>query len=131
MPPKRFLDVPVFDADNHMYETTEALTRHLPDRYRNAIEYVEVRGRTKIAVRGQISDYIPNPTFDVVARPGTQEDYFRDGNPEGKNRREIFGEPVRSIDAFREPASRGERAPGRHALLRERQLALFERVDRR
>ncbi len=108
MPPKRFLDVPVFDADNHMYETKDALTKFLPDRYRRAIQYVEVNGRTKIAVRGAISEYIPNPTFDVVARPGAQEDYFRHGNPEGKSRREIFGEPMRSLDAFREPAPRLE-----------------------
>jgi predicted TIM-barrel fold metal-dependent hydrolase len=98
--------IPVFDADNHLYETEDAFTRHLPDRYRGAIEYVEVRGRKKIAVKGQISEYIPNPTFEVVARPGAQEDYYRHGNPEGKNRREIFGEPMRCIDAFREPVSR-------------------------
>ena len=98
----------MFDADNHMYETTDALTKHLPDRYKGAIDYVDVRGRTKIVVRGQISDYIPNPTFDVVARPGAQEDYFRHGNPEGKSRREIFGEPMRAIPAFREPAPRLE-----------------------
>jgi predicted TIM-barrel fold metal-dependent hydrolase len=91
-----------------MYETTDALTKHLPDRHKGAIDYVDVRGRTKIVVRGQISDYIPNPTFDVVARPGAQEDYFRHGNPEGKSRREIFGEPMRAIPAFREPAPRLE-----------------------
>jgi predicted TIM-barrel fold metal-dependent hydrolase len=102
------LDIPVFDADNHMYETKEALTKHLPDPYKGAIDYVDVRGRTKIVVRGQISNYIPNPTFDVVARPGAQEDYFRHGNPEGKSRREIFGEPMRAIPAFREPAPRIE-----------------------
>jgi predicted TIM-barrel fold metal-dependent hydrolase len=102
------LDIPVFDADNHMYETREALTRHLPDRYKGAVDYVDVRGRTKIVVRGKISDYIPNPTFDVVAKPGAQEDYFRHGNPEGKSRREIFGEPMRAIPAFREPAPRIE-----------------------
>ena len=52
--------VPIFDADNHMYETRDAFTKFLPDRYKSAIQYVEVEGRTKIAVRGQISDYIPN-----------------------------------------------------------------------
>jgi predicted TIM-barrel fold metal-dependent hydrolase len=102
----RFLDVPVFDADNHMYETRDAFTKFLPDRYRGAIDYVDVRGRTKIVIRGQISEYIPNPTFDVVARPGAMEDYFRIGNPEGKNRRELFGEPMRSPEAFRAPAPR-------------------------
>lgn len=100
--------IPIFDADNHLYETTDAFTKFLPDRYKNAIQYVEIKGRTKIAVRGVISDYIPNPTFDVVARPGVQEEYFRKGNLEGKSRREIFGEPMRAIPAFREPAPRLE-----------------------
>ncbi len=92
---KRTPSTPLFDADNHLYETQDALTKYLPERYQGAIDYVEVRGRTKIVIRGRISDYIPNPTFDVVARPGAQEDYFRLGNPEGKSRREIFGEPMK------------------------------------
>ena len=57
-------------------------------------------------IRGTVSEYIPNPTFEVVARPGAQEEYFRDGNPEGKSYREIVGEPMRGIPAFREPAPR-------------------------
>jgi len=99
---------PIFDADNHFYETEEAFTKFLPREFRGAIRYVQVDGRTKIAVRGQISEYIPNPTFEVVARPGAQEDYFRRGNPEGRSYREIVGEPMRSIPAFREPAARLE-----------------------
>lgn len=101
-------DFPVFDADNHLYETRDAFTRFLPEAYQAAIQYVEVRGRTKIAIRGTLSDYIPNPTFDVVARPGAQEEYFRVGNPAGKSYREIIGEPIRAIPAFREPAPRIE-----------------------
>jgi hypothetical protein len=42
-------------------------------------------------VKGQISEYIPNPTFERVAAPGAQEEYFKVGNPEGKSRREILG----------------------------------------
>lgn len=106
--PSRALPYPLFDADNHLYETEDALTRYLPKQYASAIQYVQVKGRTKIAIRGQISDYIPNPTFEVVARPGAWEDYFRDGNPEGKSHRELFGEPMRSIPAFREPGPRME-----------------------
>ncbi|MEY2471283.1 MAG: hypothetical protein QOK28_612 [Actinomycetota bacterium] len=102
------LDIPVFDADNHLYETRDSLTKFLPDRYKGVIDYVEQRGRTKIVVRGNISQYIPNPTFEVVARPGAQEEYFRKGNPEGKNRRELFGEPIKAIPAFREPKARVE-----------------------
>ncbi|KOU57000.1 amidohydrolase [Streptomyces sp. MMG1533] len=106
--PSRTLPFPLFDADNHLYETEEALTKHLPKEYAGTIEYVQVRGRTKIAILGQISEYIPNPTFEVVARPGAMEEYFRVGNPDGKTRREIFGEPMRSIPAFREPGPRVE-----------------------
>jgi predicted TIM-barrel fold metal-dependent hydrolase len=106
--PSRVLPYPLFDADNHLYETTESLTKYLPDRYRGAVKYVQVDGRTKIAIRGQISDYIPNPTFEVVARPGAMEEYYRRGNPEGKSRREIFGKPIKATPAFREPGPRLE-----------------------
>lgn len=102
------MDVPIFDADNHMYETQEAFTKFLPKEYRKVIQYVQVDGRTKIAVNGQISEYIPNPTFDVVARPGAQEEYYRKGNPDGKSMRDIYGPPIKALPAFREPASRLE-----------------------
>jgi len=104
--PSRSLDFPVFDADNHMYETTEAFTKFLPPQYSKLVDYVEVHGRTKIAVRGHISEYIPNPTFNVVAAPGAQEKYFKEGNPEGKTRREIMGEPIRSLPGFQAPEPR-------------------------
>ena len=66
----RKLDYLVFDADNHMYEATDAFTKYLPDEYSGLIKYVEVNGRTKIAIKNKISDYIPNPTFNKVAPPG-------------------------------------------------------------
>ncbi len=106
--PSRQLDFPVFDADNHMYETPDALTKFLPEEYEGVIDYVEVNGRTKIAVKGQISEYIPNPTFDRVAAPGAQEEYFKVGNPEGKTVREILGRGIDALPAFREPAPRLE-----------------------
>ena len=104
----RAFDFSIFDADNHLYETRDAFTRHLPERYKSAIDYVDLHGRTKIMIRGTVSEYIPNPTFEVVARPGAQEEYFRNGNPEGKSYRELVGEPMRAIPAFREPGPRVE-----------------------
>lgn len=99
--PSRSLAYPVFDADNHLYETREAFLRYLPDKYKGAIDYVDVHGRTKIVVRGHISDYIPNPTFDRVGRPGAQEEYFKVGNPDGKSHREIIGRGIDCPDSFR------------------------------
>jgi predicted TIM-barrel fold metal-dependent hydrolase len=101
----RQLDFPVFDADNHLYETTEALTKFLPKRYEGAIDYVEYKGRTKLLVRGQISNYIPNPTFEVVGSPGAQEEYFKSGAPEGASRRDIM-KPIRAMPAFFDPEPR-------------------------
>jgi len=100
------LAFPVYDADNHMYEGQDAFTRHLPPEYAGLVKYVQVNGRTKIALRNVISDYIPNPTFEVVARPGAQQDYFMNGNREGKSRREILGKAVPAIDAYFSPAPR-------------------------
>ena len=66
--PSRTLDYEVFDADNHLYETRDALTKFLPPARAGLIDYVDVSGRTKIAVRGRISEYIPNPTFERGGR---------------------------------------------------------------
>ncbi len=104
--PKTVVDFPVFDADNHMYETTDAFTKFLPKEYDGLVKYVQVNGRTKIAVRNVISEYIPNPTFEVVGRPGASEEFFKHGNPEGKSRREMIGEPIRSPEAFFSPEPR-------------------------
>ncbi len=102
------LAFPVFDADNHLYETSEALTKYLPSQYEGAITYVDVNGRQKIAVRGVVSDYIPNPTFDRVGRPGAQEEYFKIGNPEGKPYKEIIGRGIDCLPGFRSAAPRLE-----------------------
>ncbi|MDO9599039.1 MAG: amidohydrolase family protein [Azoarcus sp.] len=94
------LDYPIYDADRHFYEPPEAFLRHLPKKFRNEFQYVEVRGRTKLAVGGILSDYIPNPTFDKVAAPGVHEKWYRAQNPDGLTLREMTGEPVPSSPAF-------------------------------
>ncbi len=87
-----------FDADNHYYEAEDAFTRHLDRRLRHrAMQWAEVGGRRALLVAGKVNKFIPNPTFDPVAKPGCLDEYFRGRNPEGKNIREIFGdlEPIR------------------------------------
>ena len=76
---------PIYDADNHLYEKEDCFTRHLDKATaREAITWVEVKGRKKLAVCGTITDYIPNPTFEVVAVPGSLVPWHRGINPEGK-----------------------------------------------
>jgi predicted TIM-barrel fold metal-dependent hydrolase len=97
---------PVFDADNHLYETEDALTRHLPASHRNLFRFVEIKGRKKLVVRGMLTEYIPNPTFEVIARPGAYMDFFSGNNAEGRSLRELTGEPIRCPDSFRDPVAR-------------------------
>jgi predicted TIM-barrel fold metal-dependent hydrolase len=104
--PKTIVDFPVFDADNHMYERTDAFTKFLPKEFEGIVKFVQVNGRDKIAIRNVISEYIPNPTFSVVGRPGASEEYFKNGNPDGKSRRQLMGDPIRSPDAFFDPEPR-------------------------
>jgi predicted TIM-barrel fold metal-dependent hydrolase len=67
---ERRLPFETFDADNHMYENRDALTKFVPREYDGIIKYVDINGRTKVAINDMISDYIPNPTFSRVAVPG-------------------------------------------------------------
>jgi len=90
------LGFPVFDADNHMYETTDAFTKYLPSQYDGLVRYVQVDGRTKIALRNHISEYIPNPTFSKVAPPGAQELEFQLKNPHAKKRAPKEGDKPRT-----------------------------------
>ncbi len=66
----RELPFSVFDSDNHLYENQDALTKFLPPEYQGVVRYVDIGGRTKLAIQDKISDYIPNPTFNRVAVPG-------------------------------------------------------------
>jgi predicted TIM-barrel fold metal-dependent hydrolase len=109
----RQLDFPVFDADNHFYETTDAFTRYLPREYAEVIKYVQVNGRTKLAIKNRITEYIPNPTFNVVAPPGADELKYKLQNPDSVTRPgdKPLQAPPRSIPAppaFFEPEARIE-----------------------
>jgi predicted TIM-barrel fold metal-dependent hydrolase len=100
------VDFAVFDADNHLYETEDSLTRHLPATHRDLIRFVEVRGRKKLVVRDRLTEFIPNPTFEVVARPGAHMAFYAGDNPQGHSLRELTGTPMACIPGFREPGAR-------------------------
>ena len=85
----RELPYSTFDADNHLYENRDALTKFLPAQYEGVVKYIDINGRHELAIRDTISDYIPNPTFVKVAAPGaagydvTQGGGGMDGRPAG------------------------------------------------
>jgi predicted TIM-barrel fold metal-dependent hydrolase len=92
------LDFAAFDADNHYYEATDAFTRHLDPRFKKrGIQWAEIGGRTRLLVGGAICRFIPNPTFDPIARPGSLDLYFRGKQPSG-DIREAFGDLERMTD---------------------------------
>jgi hypothetical protein len=99
-------DFSVFDADNHLYESPDVLVDYLPKQHRRDIQFVEVHGRKRVAVKGRITEYLPNPTFDRVAAPGAHVDFYRGTNTEGRSLREMSGQPIDCLPAFREPAPR-------------------------
>ncbi len=86
-----------FDADNHYYEATDAFTRHIPKEYaKRGMQWATINGKQRLLVDGRINKFIPNPTFDPVARPGVLDDYFRGKSP-SDDIRKAFGElePIR------------------------------------
>ena len=99
-PPSNALPEPgfrAFDADNHYYEAPDAFMRHMDRKLaKSAVQWVTVNGKQRLMVCGRIDKFIPNPTFDPVARPGSLDQYFRGRNPEGKEMRALFGdlEPI-------------------------------------
>jgi predicted TIM-barrel fold metal-dependent hydrolase len=87
-----------FDCDNHYYEALDAFTRHLEPEFRKrAMQWVQLDGRSRLLVGGRLNRYIPNPTFDPVAKPGAMDEYFRGRNPKGVGTIDLFGElePIR------------------------------------
>ncbi|MFI5053415.1 MAG: amidohydrolase family protein [Acidimicrobiia bacterium] len=95
----------IFDADNHMYESPDALLRHLPERYKNKLRFIQIERRTLVSIQNRIIDYIPNPTFSVVAGPGKFIPYFSADNPEGLTLREMAGDPIRPPASYRDDPS--------------------------
>src|SRR4051812_19608483 len=99
------IDFDVFDADNHYYEATDAFTRHLPASHKRTVQWAQIDGKPRMVVAGKVFRFIPNPTFDPVARPGSLDDYFRGKRP-GDDIRAAFGELEPISPAYRDPAAR-------------------------
>jgi predicted TIM-barrel fold metal-dependent hydrolase len=92
-----------FDADHHYYEAEDAFIRHVPrDLRKRCMQWAVVDGKKRLLVGGRINRFIPNPTFDPVAKPGILDQYFRGRNPEAKDVRTLFGELEPISAAYRD-----------------------------
>jgi predicted TIM-barrel fold metal-dependent hydrolase len=91
-----------FDCDNHYYEATDAFTRHLEPEYaKRTMQWVQMNGKQRLLVGGKLNRFIPNPTFDPVAKPGILDEYFRGRNPKGDDPSKLFGELEPISPAYR------------------------------
>jgi len=97
-----------FDADNHYYEAEDAFIRHIdPKMAKRAMQWADIDGRKRLLVGGKVNRFIPNPSFDPVAKPGVLDDYFR-GKTAVTDMRAAFGELDPISPAYRDRASRVE-----------------------
>jgi predicted TIM-barrel fold metal-dependent hydrolase len=98
-----------FDADNHYYEAEDAFTRHIdPAMAKRCMQWAEIGGKQRLLVGGRVNKFIPNPTFDPIARPGSLETYFRGRNADGVDLKTMFGEldPLAEHPGYRNRAAR-------------------------
>lgn len=96
-----------FDADHHYYEHEDAFIRHIDPRMkRRAMDWAVVGGKKRLLVGGKVNSFIPNPTFDPVAKPGCLDEFFRGKNPDGKSMVELFGELDPINPAYRDRDAR-------------------------
>jgi predicted TIM-barrel fold metal-dependent hydrolase len=100
-----------FDADNHYYEAEDAFIRHIdPAMQKRCMQWAEVDGKKRLLVGGKINKFIPNPTFDPIAAPGSLETYFRGKNEGGLDMKTMFGdlEPIADHPGYRNRDARVE-----------------------
>ena len=104
-----------FDVDEHYYEAPDAFIRHIdPSMKKRCMQWAEIDGRKRFMVAGKVNKFIPNPTFDPIAKPGSLEDYFRGRNLEGRDIAAMFGEldPLDDHPGFRDRDARVELMDG-------------------
>jgi predicted TIM-barrel fold metal-dependent hydrolase len=96
-----------FDADHHYYEAEDAFIRHVDRRMRKrCMQWAVIDGKKRLLVGGKVNRFIPNPTFDPVAKPGILDQFFRGQNPEAKDVRTLFGELEPIDPAYRDRDAR-------------------------
>ena len=83
------VDYGLYDADEHYYEPTDALTRHLAREFKRTVRWADIEGRQTLVINNKLVTVVPNPTYDPVGVPGSLEVYFRAQNHEARELRDI------------------------------------------
>jgi predicted TIM-barrel fold metal-dependent hydrolase len=99
---------PIWDADNHYYEATDAFTRHLdPADGPRCVQWATIEGRQYHVLGGRVSRRVANATFDPVSKAGCLSEYFR-GNYSKVDPLEVLKdyEPIRA--EYRDPTARAQ-----------------------
>jgi len=98
-----------FDADQHYYEAEDAFIRHIdPQMKKRCMQWADIDGKRRLLVGGKVNKFIPNPTFDPIAHPGSLEDYFRGRNADGLDLKTMFGDldPLEQHPEYRDRDAR-------------------------
>ena len=66
---------PLFDADNHYYETRDCFTRHIEPRFRDCAIRVEPDDRVFVGDRP--FTFLENPFFETTVKPGSLREMLR------------------------------------------------------
>ena len=66
------IDYPVFDADNHYYETRDAFSRHIPTAQRDKAIHTRIDddGVERVYVGDKRFTFLEHRNFDTVVPPG-------------------------------------------------------------
>jgi predicted TIM-barrel fold metal-dependent hydrolase len=105
----RHVEFQIFDSDNHYYEARDAFTRYgEPGLESRTMQWAQLNGKDRLLVAGKVNRFIPNPTFDPIAQPGSMDEYFRGRNPKRAGTKELFGElePLASRPEYRDRDAR-------------------------
>ena len=105
--PSRVLDFPVFDADNHMYETPDAFTKYLPEEYDGFIKYV-AGGRAHQDRRQQQDQRLhPQPHLRASWRPrAPRSSTSRRGTPRASPAGRSWARAIPALPGFGAPEPR-------------------------
>src|SRR4051812_5123348 len=64
-----------------MYERGEGLAKFFAPGDEGGVKYVQIGNRTKVGIKGKITDFISKPTFNRVPPPGGQDPQHRRAIP--------------------------------------------------